>query len=259
MHKMRLTSLMLCAIFVLFGCGADETPVPVVQQMPNYFPDAVGSRWVYRNPDGSEWSRSITNENSIHEEGFHGFVYTPPVTKTEFDYLKPDVFRVTDNQVLFGIGEKIDGYVQNVLPTWVADEFAGLDLDITIEPITHPEFVFSYLPLIVNFQWDAFKTRVNGRIVLQHLVLLQFPFEVQVRVKGEVVAVGSLETPAGSFEETYQIVYKTEITQTLFSEAETTEQGQTVWFAPHVGIVKIEDESGVTELIAYTFPETIEK
>ena len=249
---------MLCGIFVLFGCGSDEMTAPVAQQMPNYFPDTVGSRWVYRNADGSEWSREVRDGNSIHGEGFHGFVYTPVSSETQLDYLKPDVFRVTDNQVLFGIGEKIDRYVQNVLPTWVADEFAGLELDITIEPITHPEFVFFQLPLTVNFQWDAFRTNAKGSIVLQNLALLQFPFEVQVSVKGEVIAVGSLETPAGSFEETYQIEYKTEITQTLFSEAETTQQRETVWFAPHVGIVKIEAESGVTELIAYTFPQTIE-
>ena len=256
---MRLTSLMLCGIFVLFGCGSDEMTAPVAQQMPNYFPDAVGSRWVYQNLDGSEWSRAVTDGNSIQGEGFQVFTYTPPVTATELDYLKPDVFRVTDNQVLFVIGEKIDRYVENVLPTWVADEFAGLELDITVEPITHPEFVFFHLPLTPNLQWEVFHTNVKGSIVLQNLVLLQFPFEVQVRVKGEVVAVSPLETPAGSFEETYQIEYKTEITQTLFSEAETMQQRETVWFAPHVGIVKIEDESGVTELIAYTFPETIEE
>ena len=225
--------------------------------MPNYFPDTVGSRWVYRNADGSEWSREVTDGNSIHGEGFQVFTYTPPVPETEFDSLKPSAFRVTDSQVLFGIGEKMDRYVQNELPASVADEFAGLELDITVEPITHPEFVFCQLPLTVDFQWDAFNTNVNGSIVLQNLVLLQFPFEVQVSVKGECVAVGSLETPAGSFEETYQIEYRTEITQTLFSEAETTQQRQTVWFVPHVGIVKIEGESGVTELIAYTLPETV--
>ena len=256
---MRLIAWMLCGIFILFGCGSDEMTTPVKPQMPNYFPDTVGSRWVYRNADGSEWTREVTEENSIHEEGFHSFVYTPISSETELDYLKPDVFRVTDNQVLFGIGEKIDRYVQNILPTWVADEFAGLELDVTVEPITHPEFVFCQLPLTVNFQWDAFSTNANGSIVLQNLFLLQFPFEVQVSVKGEVVAVDSLETPAGSFAETYQIEYKTEITRTLFSEAETTQQRQTVWFASHIGIVKIEDEGGVTELIAYTFPQTIEK
>lgn len=256
---MRLTSLILCSIFVLFGCGSDETSAPVAQQMPNYFPDAVGSRWVYRNPDGSEWSRAVTDGNSIQGEDFQVFTYAPPVTATELDSLKPDVFRVTDNQVLFVIGEKIDRYIQNVLPSWVADEFAGLELDITVEPITHPEFVFFHLPLTPYLQWEVFHTNVKGSIVLQNLVLLQFPFEVQMRVKGGVVAVSPLETPAGSFEATYQIEYKTEITQTLFSEAETMQQRETVWFAPHVGIVKIEDESGVTELIAYTFPETIEE
>ena len=256
---MRLTSLMLCGIFILFGCGSDETPAPIEPQMPNYFPDTIGSRWVYRNPDGSEWSREITDGNSIHGEDSQVFTYSPPVPETEFDYLKPDVLRVTDTQVLFVIGEKIERYVQNELPASVADEFAGLELDITVAPITHPKFVFCQLPLTPNFQWDAFNTNVNGSIVLQNLALLQFPFEVHVRVKGEVVAVGSLETPAERFEETYQIEYKAEITQTLFSEAETTVQRQTVWFAPHVGIVKIEDVRGVTELIAYTFPQTIEE
>ncbi|MCY3743854.1 MAG: hypothetical protein OXH00_22805 [Candidatus Poribacteria bacterium] len=255
---MRLIFFMLCGIFILFGCGSDEMPAPIVQQMPNYFPDTVGSRWVYRNADGSEWSREVTDGNSIHGEGFQVFTYTPPVTETEFDYLKPDVLRVTDSQVLFVIGEKIERYVQSELPASVADEFAGLELDITVEPITHPEFVFCQLPLTPNFQWDALNTNVNGSIILQNLVLLQFPFAVHVSVKGEVVAIGSLETPAGSFEETYQIEYQTEITQTLFSEAETTQQRQRVWFAPHVGIVKIEGENGITELIAYTFPEIIE-
>ena len=256
---MRLISLMLCALFVLFGCGSDETPAPIEQQMPNYFPDAVGSQWVYRNADGSEWSREVTDGNGVQGEGYQVFRYTPATPETELDSLKPDGFRVTDNDVLFVVGEKIDRYVQNKLPASVADEFAGLALDIAVEPITHPELVFFQFPLTPNFQWDAFNTSLNGTIILQNLVLLQLPFEVHVHVKGEVVAVDSLETPAGNFEETYQVEYQTEITQTLFSsEAETTQQRQKVWFAPYVGIVKIEDERGVTELIAYTLATTAE-
>ena len=256
---MRLTSLMLCGIFIVFGCGSDETPAPIAQQMPNYFPDAVGSRWVYRNPDSSEWTREVIDGTDTHDVDYKVFIYTPPASATEFNYLKPDAFRVTDSQVSFIIGEKVDRYVQNEIPVLVQDEFEGLELDIAIEPITHPEFVFSQLPLSPNFQWDAFNTNIKGSIVLQNLVLLQFPFETHVRVKGEVVAIGSLETPAGIFEETYQIEYKTEITQTLFSEPETREQHQTVWFVPHVGIIKVEDDSGVTELIAYTFPQTVKE
>ena len=256
---MRLTSLMLFGIFIVFGCGSDETPAPIAQ-MPNYFPDAVGSRWVYRDADGSEWTREIIDGTDAHGVGYKVFNYTPPVSETELNSLKPDAVRVTDSQVLFVIGEQIDRYVQNDILTSVQDEFAGLELDITVAPITHPDFVFFQLPLTPSFQWDAFRTDVNGSIVLQNLVLLQFPFAVHISVKGEVVAAEALETPAGHFEETYQIEYRTEIARTLLSaEAETTQLHQTVWFAPHVGIVKIEDEGGVTELIAYTFPQTIEE
>lgn len=255
---MRLTSLMLCGIFILFGCGSDETSAPI-EQMPNYFPDAVGSRWVYRHPDGSEWTRGVIDGTNTHGVGYKVFTYTPPISETALNnHLKPDAFRVTDSQVFFIIGEKVDRYVQNEIPILVQDEFEGLELDITVVPITHPEFVFFQSPLTPSFQWDAFNTNVNGSIVLQNLVLLQFPFEVNVSVKGEVVAVGSLETPAGRFEEAYQIEYQTEIARTLLAaEAETTQLYQTVWFVPYVGIVKIEDEHGVTELIAYTFPQTI--
>lgn len=256
---MRLTSLMLCGIFILFGCGSDETPAPIEQQMPNYFPDAVGSRWVYRDTDGSEWTREIIDGTNTHGVGYKVFTYTPPVSETELNHLKPDAFRVTDSQVFFSIGEKIDRYVQNEIPVLVQDEFEGLELDIIVAPISPPELVFCQVPLTPSFQWDAFRTDVNGSIVLQNLLLLQFPFEVHVSVNGKVVAVGSLETPAGRFEETYQIEYQIEIARTLLSaEAETTQLHQTVWFVPHVGIVKIEDEGGVTELIAYTLAATAE-
>ena len=157
---------------------------------------------------------------------------------------------------MFAIGEKINRYVQNELPASVADEFAGLELDITVEPITHPEFVFFQLPLTTNFQWDVVQDECQREHYFAESRPPAVPLRGTISVKGEVVAVGSLETPAGSFEETYQIEYQTEITHTLFSEAETTQQNQTVWFAPHVGIVKIEDERGVTELIAYNLAST---
>ena len=133
----------------------------------------------------------------------------------------------------------------------VQDEFAGLDIEVAIEPTSHPDFVFFEFPLSPNVEWDAFRTKVNGSLVLQDLFLLQLPFEASVNIKGKVVAESPLETPAGSFEQTYQIEYEIEFTHTLFPEAEVVRQRQTVWFVPHVGIVKIEDERGITALITY--------
>jgi hypothetical protein len=252
---MRLTSLILCAISILFGCGSDEAPTPI-EGKPNYFPDAVGSRWVYRNSDGLQWTQSVSAETNIEGKSYQVFDYVPPAPNTELDYLKPDAFRVAQNQVFFVVGKKIDRYVQTEVPKAAQDELAGLELAVAVEPIPYPELIFLQVPLILNAQWDAFNVKVNGSIVLQNLVLLQIPFEMLMSIKAEVVAESPLETPAGNFEKAYQIEYQTEITHTLFSEAETIQRHQTVWFVPHVGIVKVEDEHGVTELIAYTLAPT---
>ena len=248
---MRLTSLILCAIFILFGCGSDEISAPI-EGKPNYFPDAVGSRWVYRNTDGLQWTLEVSGETNIEGKDYRTFKTMPPIEVIGFDLLKPDAFRVEQNRVLFAIGEKIDRYVRTEVPNAAQDELAGLELTVAVEPILHTELIFLQVPLTLNAQWDAFNVKVNGSIVPQNLALLQIPVEVLMSIKAEVVAESPFETPAGNFEKTYQIEYQTKITHTLFSEAETTQLNQTVWFVPHVGIVKVEDEHGATELIAYT-------
>ena len=249
---MRLTLFTVCGILLLlFGCGSDETSVPI-EQMPNYYPDVVGSRWVYRNPEGIQSILKVSGETHIKGKNYRILKNTPPVSETELDFLKPIHYRVTKHEVFFVVGEKIAYYVQNELPASVQDGFAGLELHITVEPIAYPELIFCHIPLRPNFQWDALNVQVNGSIILQNLVLLQIPFEIVISVTGEVSAESSLETPAGSFEKAYQIEYNTEITRTVFSEAETIRHHLTVWFVPHVGIVKTEGELGVTELIEYT-------
>ena len=254
---MRLASLTLCAIFILCGCGSDETSAPI-EDKPNYFPNAVGSRWIYQSTDGLQWIQLIGGETNIDGKNYQVLDYVPPTPNTDFDYLKPDAFHVEQNRILFAIGEKIDRYVQTELPKAAQDELAGLELTVAVEPISHTELTFLQVPLTLNAQWDAFNVKINGSIVPQNLTLLQIPVEVLMSIKAAVVAESPLETPAGNFEKTYQIEYQTEITHTLFSEVETTQLNQTIWFVPHVGIVKVEDEHGVTELIAYTLVSTAE-
>ena len=255
---MRLTSLMLCAIFILCGCGSDETSAPI-EGKPNYYPDAVGSRWVYRNSDGLEWAREISGETNIDGKDYRIFTDTLPVMIAEFDFLMSIYHRVTPNQILAAVGEKVERLVQTELPKAVQAEFEGLELSAVVDPISHPEFVLLQMPLIPNLQWDAFTVKVEGNIILQNLALLQIPFEVHISTKAEVAAESPLETPADSFEQAYRIEYQTEITHSLLSKDETIQHHLKVWFVPHVGTVKTESEQGTTELIEYTLVPTIEE
>ena len=255
---MRTTSLILCTFFILFGCGSDETPVPV-EEMPNYFPDAIGSRWIYKNSDGSQWTREVSGEANIDGKDYRIFKDTPPLAEADLDFLYSTYHRVTPNAVMFTVSEKVTDYIQTEIPKAVQDAFAGLELTVAIEPFVHPELLSFHIPLVPNFQWDALNIKVNGNIILQDLVLLQIPFDAHIRIKAEVVAESPLETPAGNFEKAYRIEYQTEITHTLFSTDETIQGNQTLWFTPHVGIVKIEDKHGLKELIEYSLTQAIQE
>lgn len=255
---MRSASLILCVILILLGCGSDETTAPV-EEMPNYFPDTIGSRWMYRDADGTQWTREVSGEANIEGKDYRIFKDTPPLAGADLDFLNSTYYRVTPNTVIFTVSQQVTDYLQTELPKAVQDEFAGLELTVAIEPFAHPELFFFQIPLVPNFQWDALNIEVSGNIILQNLTLLQIPFEAHISVKAEVVAEIPLETSAGNFEKTYQIEYQTEITHTLFSTDETIQGNETIWFAPHVGVVKIESAHDVTELIAYSLTQTTQE
>ncbi len=253
---MHLILLAFCSILFLFGCGSDEEPTPIEEEMPNYFPDAIGSRWVYLNSDGTQSTTEVNGKINIYGKIYRTSKNTPPPDDADLALLEPIYYRVTQNQVFVLVSGEIDQYVENELPAAVQDEFAGLELTVAAESISISELTYLQFPLTPNTQWEALNFKVNGNIILQNLALLQFPFEVVMRVTAEVVAEGPIETPAGHFEEVYQIEYRTEITQTLLSTSETIQDSQMLWFAPHVGIVKSESEDGGSELISYSLTGT---
>ena len=105
MRFMKFVKLLICAMIVLSGCGADISEEPeentadltptAEKRIPNYFPDAIGNRWVYQHSDGSQWEREVTRERILQGRVYRVFEYTPPIEDTRFDYLRVPSYRVT--------------------------------------------------------------------------------------------------------------------------------------------------------------------
>ncbi|RKU21504.1 hypothetical protein C6499_21125 [Candidatus Poribacteria bacterium] len=261
---MKLLPVFLCITLLASGCGSDtpetdETVVTPTEQkkVPSYYPDAIGNRWVYREANGFEWERTVSEERVIQGRVYRVFDYNPPIEDAPFDYLKTPSYRVTQNRVLFFVGEEINRYFEvdfaEALETSV---FPGENIEVKVRAISAHELIFFRIPPISNFQWDVLDLKVKGDIIFLDLDGAKLPFEIHHLITGAVIGGGSVQTPAGNFETTAKIQYKSQITTSILDEEETTEETtDTVWLAPGVGIVKVENEDRVVELIEYSVQE----
>ena len=88
-------SFLFC-ILLISGCGGEEAADrnPLVETVgdatfntvaPIYFPMTVGNRWVYRNPDGSEWAREVTRTEEVGSHVFHFFDYDSIIDDDQSD------------------------------------------------------------------------------------------------------------------------------------------------------------------------------
>ena len=86
-RKTRKVAFLFGALLI-YGCGGEESmdkslvetvgderrnvvaPISTI-----YYPMTIGSRWFYRNPDGSEWSREVTKTEEVGSHLYHFFGY----------------------------------------------------------------------------------------------------------------------------------------------------------------------------------------
>ena len=97
----------LFLILLISGCGGDETAnKPLVETMgdgnpelspANYFPMTVGSRWIYQNPDSSEWAREIVESEKLGPHRSHFFNYDFPFKDNRSGFLKTPVYGASPN------------------------------------------------------------------------------------------------------------------------------------------------------------------
>lgn len=265
MRFMKFTKLLLCSVLVLVlaGCGSDileeeenETVLTPTEKkrIPNYYPNAIGNRWVYRHSDGSQWTREVTRERALAGRIYRVFDYTPPIENPEFDYLRVPSYRITPHRVLFFVGEEINRYFETELKTDLEAIFAEDNTKIRVNAISENELIFFRIP--PTGRWDVLDLKIKGNIIFVDFNQ-GVPFEIHFLITGAAIGSDRIETPAGTFEKTSKIEYNLQITTTVGDEEETITKRQTdtIWLAPDVGMVKMENENGTTELIEYELQE----
>ena len=119
----------LIVILLMSGCGGeesvdksiiesmgDEKSINDVPVSTSYFPMTLGSRWVYRNADRSEWTWEVSATKKYGDNLYHFFSSDPPIQDTQIESLKSPVYvafldrldrRIVHNDINAAISEII--------------------------------------------------------------------------------------------------------------------------------------------------------
>ena len=226
-------------ILLFYGC-AEETinnPIvekPVVDNKPDvivststdYFPMAVGSRWVYRNPDGSEWVREVTETEEVGARHYHNLRYDPPIENSQFAFFRAPMYIATPNSVVLKVknSDINDAIWQTILqsnnnsPNWVWTQSFKSGAWKTRK--TGLAFLHNYnasgflrsdsglllrLPLAPGKTWEMLKIRLSGT---SEMAFVRHSFESDIVISGYAEYRSSVTTPGGIFEDCLYIQYE---------------------------------------------------
>ncbi len=281
-----LLAATLMLILWVTACGNNEeiTGVAVPHETePNYYPMSVGSRWVYRDPDGSEWTREVTESEFIASRKYHIFSYSPP-GDNQLEYLNSPTYEVTYSHLLLFTGDEARRMMEEVI--YGTEEVPFLTSFKTTVDMGR-SFVLLRFPLYPGKTWETLNIRLTGGSSYGHqppwpdLQRQDLSFEADWVVLASAGQLESVNTPAGTFEDCLMIEYQPkqqpaevlahgrsnadlreallrtrgkgirENLSALFSSAMPKLGLETVWLAPGVGPVKIETPDGIAELIDY--------
>ena len=249
-----------------------------------YFPDALDSYWTYEDQDGEELTRYAIEPEEIDGETYSAFSYDPALESwVNYQYyVHPYFYQVSDDWVAFYVGDDIENsmravteqqwneavvmmkqQVNNQLPPGMT-----LDLDVTYDLDVQAQDYFYFLPTPATFneEWEALRVDVEMDLQIEITSNMEgFPPTNQaVRMSlalvetGNVTGTETVETAAGTFEDCLIIEYKMDASietepdlpeaKTMFSDVYSGSL-TTLWLAPNVGIVKMLQESGNSDIV----------
>ena len=234
---------------VLMGDAAETT---------QYFPETLGSYWVYEDQDGNELTRRVVEGKQIAGEMYHAFNYEPALEDSaNYDYhIHPNFYRIGEEKVTFWIGDEAEKALKAHL-TKEMEAFlkllqkmgAPFIMLYNIEIEAQDPFYALPTPVTLNEKWKA--TQIKAKITLTPVPPQDPPeitLEFTIVETGTVVGTENVETPAGTFENCLKIEYRTETEVAAVPSPETGsdppgESVTTLWVAPNIGIVKFHQKA----------------
>ena len=242
MYRSRRIAFLL-SILLILGCGGEEsvhTPIvdsdgdensvhDVLTSSP-YYPTTLGSRWVYRNTDGSEWTRQVAEIDFVNRHDFLLFFSdNPPLEENEeagqFVFVKAPSYFVKSDRIVrpisltelqYKIGKTVD--IRYNIRKTVHGIFNGMEVtsrygfvgtrNYKIHGLERSTFRLLATPLVPGVTWKALDIRFSA----VHSVTPQWfshslgaHLEIWAKIGANRI---SIVTPAGTFEDCLEIHYQ---------------------------------------------------
>ena len=266
-----------CPVFTLllvFGLGAvlisDES------ETVQYFPDTLGSYWVYVDQDGNELTRRAIESEEIGGEMYGAFGYEPTLENwIDYGYhIHPDLSQVGEEGIAFLVGKEAEKALQARLVKEMGTLYkmqkemappgaeAGFNLLYEIEAEAQEQFYMLSTFTTFNEEWNAMRMKAKLTITLgppqedPEDIILDFT----ITETGKVLGKENVETAAGTFENCLKIEYRTHTEMVVFPDEAEDEDADppgesitTLWVAPKVGIVKYHQEA--KDILLNTIPD----
>ena len=198
--------LILALVFTLAG--------PVAAQ--NYYPATIGNTWILESDTGED-RRTYTLEGPETVDG-------KELTILKIETVGPDLDTPDIDRYFVSVGDEEIGLHKTILD----EGTLGI-----ITAVLEPAATFFRLRLEVGDTWlisAELKLAVLGREI-----------DLENATDVEVVAIETVETPAGTFEDCAKVKLQQRVTSTFLNLDSTSYQ----WLAPDVGPVKYLNSDGI--------------
>ena len=187
-----------------------------------YFPDKLGSSWVYVDQDGDVLTRTAVEEKDVDGTTYRAFSYEPAIDDWEkYQYIvHPFLYQVGEEWIAFYAGDEIEDATKSILDKKINETIAlmrqtlaeqlppgiTIDIDFTVDPQAQDFFYLFPMPIAYNEEWVAMHLdiKIDMTIDIQG-ALVDLPEELKtissttsIEEKGNVLGTETVETEAGN-------------------------------------------------------------